>query len=168
MITNKKRTLFFFISTLVIFSIFTVYYHVPVKIQKSFLASTLDEKQVDVKMDVKWKKYFFSPTELRGTITVDDITYHSFLDTDTPLERDHFWERLDQKFKNEKYIPLFIIPHSHPFDIHNNFLDVLSIDDNFNIMSFAIAQKDISQESNIYFGPAKNSEEAQRLWNEIK
>lgn len=137
--------------------------------KKSATVSTLEGKQADVVIDVYWQRYFFNPTELKGSITFNEIEYVSMTSLYEVGTGEHFFERLLNKWRNERRTPTFVIPEKDFLEQYNDIVNVFYINDEFEIIYLAHHSENIHDEhADVYYGPAETTEEAQIVLNQIK
>lgn len=157
----KKKKAVFIITFLVLLFIFYGWYYTPNNIKKTINICTLDGKQATAVFDVRWQRYFFKPTELRGTITINGSTYICIKDTNISFASDNFIGRLKSKINSEKFIPPFIREIDKSKYNMNDciFLSLSGI--KLDIICLSISQ----EKSNLitYYGPAITRENAEAL-----
>lgn len=156
MIRNNKKIIRLWLLIIIILCIFT-WYLVPVKKNITTSLCSIDGEQINVTFNVSWHRYIASPTELKGTITINESIYYSLNDTNFAIERGSLLDRLAKKIKNDNPTPWFIIPTNNVFDIHYNSVQLLHVSMNFDTICMLIVREG---SSNTYYGPAETKTEA--------
>lgn len=150
---EKKYKIRLFIVIILILA--AIIYCRPKVIYKEMTMYSLEGESVHVILDISWHKFLFKPTELRGKIIVDGQTYISA--TDSSDTTGQFLRGLEYKLTGVKYWYLFrkdVIDHMDSF--RNN---VTVYQSKGKLDMFCLQRVNDSKYS-IYFGPAKNIEEA--------
>ena len=80
---------------------------------------------------------------------------------------ENFLQRLSSKYRNERRIPLFVIPKNNIIEFHENFIWVLLREDEFETIHLSVT-KDGELRDEELFGPAKGSEEAHKVYKVLK
>lgn len=159
---NKKVT----VIIIIVFVIsMIIWYRIPVKRSTSTTLCSLDGEQISVDFDLRWHKYIFKPTEIRGAIKLYNNTYYYINDTNQKM---HFQvgiiENFIRKLNNNTNINMFIIPSNDPFNFHDNNIQLGYVDKNFEtICIYVITDSNLK----VYYGPAKTAEEAKLISLEI-
>lgn len=141
---------------ILILSIFT-WYLTPVKKNISTSLCSINGDQINVIFNISWHRHIARPTELRGTITIDEIVYYSIHETNTIINDGKFLDKLIKKLRNETLIQWFVISTNNAFDIHNNNIRVIQIDKDFNTVYMTVVRDGILT---AYYGPAETAKEA--------
>lgn len=153
---NKKIILLIIIFILLILSML-IWYLTPVKKNISRSLCSMDGDQINVTFNISWHKHIARPTELWGTITIDEIVYDSIHDTNFEIKNGNFLDNLIRKLRNETPIQWFGIPTNNAFDIHNNHIQIIQLNRDFNIIYMMVTRDGIST---TYYGPAETVKEA--------
>ncbi|MBS4201144.1 hypothetical protein KHA93_16005 [Bacillus sp. FJAT-49732] len=149
-----------------LFIIFLIWYHMPIHINKSVSLSTLDgSKQAEAKIDVAWHRYLFSPTELKGTITLDGTEYVSINKLLKVEYGNGFFDQLSGKFRNVRLVVDFVIPQKNMAEPTKGDIRI-SVGDKFETI-FLIVSKD-GEDLYEFYGPAKTSEEVHKVLERMK
>ncbi|MCJ8007080.1 hypothetical protein ACFFF5_06200 [Lederbergia wuyishanensis] len=150
-----------------LFIVFVIWYHMPIHINKSVSLSTLDgSKQAEAKIDVTWHRYFFSPTELKGTIILDGTEYVSINKLINVQYGNGFFDQLPSKFRNERNVVDFVIPQKNMAEPTKEDIRIGGVGDKFEVI-FLIVSKD-REDLYEFYGPAKTSEEAHNVLERMK
>jgi hypothetical protein len=151
---NKKIILF--TAIILILSMFT-WYLTPTKKNISTSLCSMDGDQINVTFNINWHRHITRPTELWGTITIDEIVYYSIHETNTIINDGKFLDKLIKKLRNETLIQWFVISTNNAFDIHNNNIQIIQIDRDFNTVYITVVRDGILT---AYYGPAETAKEA--------
>ena len=94
-----------------------VWYHMPIEKQVSATLCSVDGELMEVELDVSWYRYLLAPTELKGTVTIDDVVYERIKVND----EDGFIEKIKKKIENKTTTPWFGIASANTaIDYHKN------------------------------------------------
>lgn len=99
---KTKLLLFCFIAI----SVFTVWYHFPIKILSTTTAVSADGEDVSVTMSLTFYRFFFKPTEAEGTITVNGTKYVDLKTKGIPFsnaEERSFFTGIKEKYSGITY-----------------------------------------------------------------
>lgn len=91
-------------SFLVIVLVFSVWYHIPQKIEKRYDVSTTDGKTNELTVNFKLRKSFISQDKVSGQLEFNGKTFKHFNSTSGQSMIDRFKKKLN----GEMSIPLFI------------------------------------------------------------
>lgn len=111
-------------------------------------------QQIHVDFNIKLQRYFFAPTELKGTISVDGTVYYSIYETDT-IEHGSFIDKL----RGNQPTPWFI---TSAYTSQNNCVFLHLIGKGLDKICMLVMKDGL----NVYYGPARNVEEAEGLCRE--
>lgn len=88
---------------------------------------------VQAEFDLAWQKHAFAPTELRGSVTLNGLTYVCIKDTDMEVNWYHglegFFSKISSKLHGRKDLPNFILPADET--IGWGFLAFYTVSDDF-------------------------------------
>lgn len=138
-----------------------LWYKIPIGKQFTTILCSKGGQQVEAVFDVSWQRYIFAPTELKGTITLDGVEYLSIMDTNAPLDRGGFFEKLEDKLSSTDVTHAFVLPGLYDgMESHSNRMYLWHADKNFDTICIAV-MKDGEQTD--YYGPAKTAEEVENI-----
>lgn len=160
---HNKTKIIFSIVIMIILGICT-WYLTPVKKDISTSLCSTDGEQINVIFNVSWHRYIANPTELRGTITLNESIYYSLNETNFAIDYGNVIDRLIKKLKNEKQIPWFILSTNDVFDIHDDYIQLLQINKNFDAICMMVS---IDGRVTTYYGPAETAEEANKILSRL-
>lgn len=133
----------------------SIWYHIPSNINKTINCFTIDGKQTLVVLNLSWHKYFFSPTELRGTININGDIYRSISDTNISTYIGNFGDKFKMKIESKKIIAPYIKETgSSLYNINDKI--ILSIND-IHIDKVSLY---MTNNNALYYGPANSIDEA--------
>ena len=120
---------------------------------------SLDGEQISVLFDVTWYPHLFKPTELRGTIYINDDAYKSI----TVNYGDSFIDQLKAKFSGSRSCRfLFYASRGNLLDADS--LDLYVPNSGFGTKNFELLHIDIysrkQRKMTSYYGPAMTAKEA--------
>ncbi|XID90382.1 hypothetical protein ACF3MZ_17735 [Paenibacillaceae bacterium WGS1546] len=151
-----RKNILFILATLIIVSLL-VWYKIPNEIEKKYSASTVDGTTVELSIQMKAYHNFFSPTDYRGTIAVNNVVYKT-----VKLQRDNnLFERLNMKIRGAQYYLLLRRVENGGRLAHNDSLYVIRNGSEFNKLHIFLHDKD-------FFAPAEKPSEAIELQIESK
>ena len=142
-----------------------IWYRIPLEKKESMTMCSIEGEIIEVTFDVAWHRYLFAPTELKGTITIDDVVYE-------PWETDRqksFIDNIKDKMSNARYIPVFVLEsETNPLQYHDNLISIW-MDENSDLENFKKSYILLNRDgvSEDFFGPASTKEEAQQIHRDI-
>lgn len=145
------RKILFYLMIFII--IVLIWYKIPYKIEKNYLASTVDGTTVELSIKMKAYRNFISPTDYRGSIAVNNEAYKTI-----KVERENkLIGRISMKIRGEQYY--LVLRSAADGGRLDQFIYVLQNSSKFNKLHFMLNDKQ-------FFAPAKNAMEAIQLQKE--
>ena len=159
---NKKVTIF---SLIIIMLFIVIWYRLPVKRSITTTLCSVDGEKISVDFDLSWHRYIFRPTEIRGTIKIDNNTYYYIKKINQEMYSYYsFLERLSKKLNNDMNAQWFTFTSNNPFDILENNIQLLHVDKDFETIYITVKKPD---NITAYYGPAESALEAELIYSEI-
>ena len=118
-----------------------IWYHIPVKTQKTVMACTVDGETAEVTFDLSYERHLLGENRCKGTITVNGITYED-MGGATAFAKEG--STLDT--------------------MHDNLLVVTSSDNRYRMFYLYVKTEETAR---IYYGEAQNAEEAGKVMNKF-
>jgi len=140
---------------LVILLTLLVWYKLPFKVERNYLASTLDGTTVQVNIHLQAYHNLFSPDKYEGKFIVNGHVY-STVETE---EMDSFLEGLKKKIRGVKKYPFFITEKQIGGTINQELVTIMWDSNFFKELCFGL----INKNDGVYYAPAANSSEAEEL-----
>lgn len=142
-----------------------IWYRSPIEKKETMTMCSLDGETIDVTFDVAWHRYLLSPTQLKGTITIDGVVYELWK-TD---RQKGFIDNIKDKVSNARYIPMFVLEsETDALEYSYNFIHIW-MDENSDLENFKKSYILLNRDgvSEHFFGPASTKEEAQQIQQEF-
>ena len=121
---------------------------------------SLEGDVIEVKLDVAWYRYLLAPTELEGTIMIDDVLYKSFKTN----ESDSFFEKIKKKINDTRKTPVFGNLVETKYTLQYDIVFLEHIQKNFEKICMVVQN---GESSTTYYGPATTREEAIKISNDL-
>lgn len=148
--TMKKRIII--IAVIVACFVATIIYHLPVKVTKEMPMCSIDGELINAKLDLTWRKSFFNPKTLSGSVFIDGKEYRS-----VKLGNDEPSIRLKEKILGDEISPWFHQANKTGVAIHEDMFTIILYDENFDKFGFHLSNK---EGETTFYGPAESKEEA--------
>ena len=137
-----------------------IWYHQPIQKEIFMTSCSLEGDVIEVKLDVAWYRYLLAPTDLKGTITIDDVVYQSL----KVNESDSFFEKIKKKMNNTRRTPVFANLVETKYTLEYDIVFLEHIQKKFEKICIVVQKGDIST---TYYGPATTKEEAKEISKEL-
>lgn len=146
---------------LVVFVVFIVivWYKIPYEVDKKYTATTIDGTSVDVLIEMKGYRNFFSPTVFDGKMIVNDNVY-KIIESE---KNESFLEKFKMKIRSVDNFPIMLNENENGLSMSHEMAQIIWADSKFNELYFVM----INKFDGDYFAPANNSLEAKELQNKV-
>ena len=118
-----------------------IWYHIPVKTQKTVMACTADGETAEVTFDLSYERHILGEPRCKGNITVDGVIYEDM-----------------------GGITGFTKEGSTFDTMHDNWVVISSLDNRYRVFCLRVI---IGDETKTYYGEAQNAEEAGKVINKF-
>lgn len=152
----KKKMKIIIVVLVILMLVLDVWYHIPVKVEKTFYACTVGGKKSKIICNISWQRYIFDYDDLDGIITVDGVRYYSVrIDYQNLSLKDMIRENLDHKRNNSYYTKDKI-----GLEKFQNMI-ILSVDDiKFSHVNLELLNDNAHDD---YYGPSNTAGEAESI-----
>jgi hypothetical protein len=156
-----KKKIYFITTFLLLLGL--IWYHIPQKYERSYDVSTVEGELARLKLDITYYRTLISQTRIEGRIELNGKSYKSFYQA----SNNSLLTNISKKIKGEIAYPWFL---------DEEFLGPASDADTLIVLSENKMFKEISLMRNdmkdistiqVFYGPAKNSHEAEVLVNKF-
>ena len=162
--TKTKKIL---ISILLILTVFAgialKFYLTPDKRYITTTLCSLDGKQVNVVFEVTWRRHILAPATLEGMIAVDRSVYRGRVS-----DSRGFTEQISAKLRGDADIPHFVIwPQQSVEDAFEDYVWLPYAGSGSDTDKFKLICLFVAKDDTMYYGPAKNAEEARAVMGQL-
>lgn len=156
-----RKKVFYFMSFFLLVGL--IWYHIPQKYERSYDVSTIEGEQGKLKLEITYYRVLFSQNRIEGRIELNGKSYKSF----HQASYDNLLTRITKKVKGEIVFPWFLEEEFLGPASDAGTLIVLGEYKKFTeIIFMRFGMKD-SSPTHVFYGPAKNSHEAEVLANKF-
>ena len=159
----KKKKIAILILVFIILGIIAAKcYKIPISREISATLCSLDGERIDIVMDVRWHRFLFTPTELMGTIIVDDDIYNDNVNTRSKTISEFAYE-MEKKMKgitSRIWFSKQPIRELNDYVINCIYLPEAVVLDSFETIALQLVRDNVIK---MFYGPAETAEEAAEL-----
>ena len=160
---KKKKIAILILAFIILGIIAGKCYKMPIHREVSATLYSLDGEKIDIVMDVSWHRFLFTPTELMGTIIVDNsIVYKDNVNTRSKTLSEFAYE-MEKKMKGDTSRIWFVrqpVRELNDYVINCIYLPEAVLLDSFETIALQLVRDNVMK---MFYGPAKTAEEAAEL-----